>query len=187
MTLLVAGLLLWSYVHLFKRFSPTTYTRIHERFGESAIKGTTSILLIGAFVLMVFGYKAAPYIHVYSAPVWGVHLNNLLMLIAVFLLVASHAKGRVKYYLRHPMLIGTILWAAAHLLVNGDLASIVLFGWIAAWADLEIMMINVRDPVRVMPEGLTLRSDLVSLIVSILLFICIAILHGNIGPSPFPG
>ena len=89
-------------------------------------------------MLIVIGYRAAPFVAVYTPPAWTIHVNNLAMLGAVLLFGAGHPRGRVRTWLRHPMLTGVIIWALAHLLVNGDLASIVLFGGLGLWAAVSI-------------------------------------------------
>ena len=187
MLLLVSGLAVWWLVHLFKRFWPVAYANALSRWGEGRVKGLTSALLVVGFVMIVFGYKAAPYIHVYTPPLWATHLNNLLMVIALFLLVSSHGKGLVRVKMRHPMLMAAIIWSFAHLLVNGDLASIVLFAGIAAWADLEIMMINVRQGARPdRPVG-SLKGDAIAAAMTIPVFVIVVVIHGYVGPSPFAG
>lgn len=119
MTLLVLGLLLWSFVHLFKRLTPVRYQAVHDRIGENGVKGLTTLILIASFALMIFGYKSAPYIGMYYLPAWTLHFNYLFMAISILLLVSSYGKGMIKAKLRHPMLLAAIFWAAAHLLVNG--------------------------------------------------------------------
>ena len=186
MGLLVSGLLLWSFVHLFKRLAPVPYHALQDKIGVNGIKGLTTLLLFAAFMMLIFGYKAAPYIELYYLPDWSVHLNNLLMAISIFLLVSSYGTGMVKAKLRHPMLMAAIFWSGAHLLVNGDFASIILFAGIAGWADAEIMLINVRDT-SWKPAEASWKGDLISLAMTIPVFIIITILHGYLGPSPFPG
>ena len=102
----------------------------------SAGSGEVSVYLLGdwparlGIVLMVIGYRSAGFVPVYD-PMPGMgHANNTLMLISVFLFGVGGTKGTLYTRMRHPMLTGQILWSVAHLLVNGDLASIVLFGGI---------------------------------------------------------
>ncbi len=81
---------------------------------------------------MIVGYRAAPFAAVWTPPAWTVHLNNLLMLVAVAVFGMGMSKGRARAWLRHPMLTAVVIWAVAHLLVNGDLASILMFGGLGA-------------------------------------------------------
>ena len=88
---------------------------------------------------------------VYDPPAWGIHLNNLAMFFAVALMGAGQSKGHARAWLRHPMLTGVLVWAFAHLLVNGDAASLILFGWMAVWALASMALINAREPAWVRP------------------------------------
>ena len=102
--------------------------------------------LVLSLVLMVWGYRAAAFLPVYT-PLPGMgHLNNTLMLIAVFLFGVGGTKGGLYPRIRHPMLIGVVVWAVAHLLVNGDTPSFVLFGGIAVWALVSMALINRAGP-----------------------------------------
>ena len=85
-------------------------------------------------MLIIIGFRRAPVVPVYDPPPWAIHLNNLLMVVAVLLLGLGHSKSRARGWLRHPMLTAVVVWAVAHLLVNGDQASLVMFGWLGLWA-----------------------------------------------------
>ncbi len=129
MVLLILGLALWIGGHLFKRIAPARRAAMGERG-----KGVVGLVLLLSVVLMVIGYRGAPYVPVYD-PLPGMgHVNNTLMLLAVFLFGVGGTKGLLYPRMRHPMLWGTVIWAVAHLLVNGDLASVILFGGIGLWA-----------------------------------------------------
>lgn len=137
MTLLILGLLLWSVPHLLKRLAP----EVRAGWGDRA-KGPLSLAMVVGIVLMVIGYRAAE-----GAFFWGrtpmlAGINNLLMLISVYLFAAAGMKTALARKMRHPMLTGVILWSVAHLLVNGDVPSFVLFGGMAFWAVLTIVLVN---------------------------------------------
>ncbi len=186
MALMVFGLFLWSFVHLFKRLSPNRYMLVRDRIGENGVKGVTTLLLLVSLLCITFGYKTAPNISVYYPEMWLFHLNYMVMAIVLFLLISSFTNGKTKEKIRHPMLVATILWGVAHLMANGDLASIILFAAIAGWADAEIMAINVREgPRKNVPVG-NWKNDIVSLAMTAPVFIIVTILHGYIGPSPIP-
>ncbi|MEM1316615.1 MAG: NnrU family protein, partial [Pseudomonadota bacterium] len=125
---LILGLFLWWGTHLLPSAARSTRDGLVARIGEGPYKGVYSLLSLAAITLMVRGYRRAEFANVWYPPDWGVHLNNLLMLLAIGLFAASHSKGNAKRYVRHPQLLSVIVWAAAHLLVNGDQASVVLFG-----------------------------------------------------------
>jgi uncharacterized membrane protein len=182
MQILVLGLVLWIVSHLFKRLAPGPRARMGEMPGKMAV----TVLSLAALILMVIGYRRADVEPVYT-PLPGMgHLTDLLMLGALFLFGLSHSKGRLRARVRHPMLLSVIVWAVAHLLVNGDLASIVLFGGLGLWAAVSILLINAQGAwVRPAPGGL--RGDAIALAVAVVLYGLIAGIHIWLGYSPFLG
>ena len=90
----------------------------------------------------VIGYQQADFIEVWSPPRWTMHLNNLMMLLAVFLIGAKDAKSSAKHFIRHPMLAAVKVWALAHLLANGDVASVMLFGAFLAWGVFDLIAVK---------------------------------------------
>jgi uncharacterized membrane protein len=127
--LLVVGIGSWWAGHLFKRVLPG----LRQRMGERG-KGIAALLIVAGLVSMVIGYRGATLDFVYLPPAWGRHVNNAAMLVAVLLLGMGSSKGRMRAWLRHPMLTGVLVWAVAHLLVNGDRPSLLLFGSMGLWA-----------------------------------------------------
>lgn len=182
MNVLVLGLVLWVFAHLFKRLAPNARARLGVLPGKLAV----TVVSLAALALMVIGYRRAGGDPVY-VPLAGMgHLNNLVMLAAVFLAVTPAFRGVLRNRLRHPLLTGTMLWAVAHLLVNGDVASVVLFGGIGLWAVASVVLINAQEPWRRPPAG-SLRGDLAALAVATLVYGAIAGIHGWLGYSPFLG
>ena len=180
MVLLILGLILWSGSHLFKRLFPG----LRAAMGDAG-KAVVALASLAGLVLMVMGYRAAPYIELWSPPAFLTHVNNLLMLVAVFLLGVGKVRGVVRTRLRHPMLGSVKVWALAHLLVNGDVASIVLFGGLLAWAVISLILINKAVPVLVLADGGPMRNDLIYGVVSVLIYGIIAYVHTWLGVSPF--
>lgn len=182
MALLILGLLLWWGGHLFKRLAPD----MRASMGNAG-RGVVALVLVAGIVLMVLGYRGMEFIHVWAPPAFLVHINNLLVLMAIYMMSPAPKKGALLNGMRHPMLGGFKLWAAAHLLVNGDLASIILFGGLLAWAVAEVIVINRSEPEwQPGPKG-TLAKDGMFFLASIVLLAVIGYVHGLIGPSPFPG
>jgi len=186
MNTLIAGLALWTIAHFFKRLAPNMRAGMTAKMGNGA-KGVVALALLGAIVLMVSGYRAAPVETLYDLPSWALRVNNTLMLVAVALLGMGSSKGRARTWLRHPMLTGVLVWAAAHLLVNGDVASIVLFGGLALWAVAEMLVINMQEGPWQKPEAGPASGDVKWLVISAVVFVVIAGLHIWIGPNPFGG
>ncbi len=187
MTLLSIGVALWVLMHFFKRLAPSIRTSLYETLGAGPARGITALLILAALVLMVFGYRAAPVEPVYT-PIAGMgHLNNLLMIVAVILIGAGSSKGRMRSLMRHPMLTGAVVWAVAHLLVNGDQASILLFGGLGMWAMAEMALINLAEGPWERPEPGPVSGDIRLLVISAVLFAVIAGVHFWLGHSPFLG
>lgn len=121
--------------------------QIIESTGESIYKIAYAIVSVAGLALIVWGfaeYRATGWIDVWTPPKAFKHITVALMLPAVILVVASYIRGRIYATLKHPMLAGVKLWAVAHLLANGDLGSIILFGSILAWAVLDRISLKRR-------------------------------------------
>ena len=108
------------------------------------------------------------------------------MLGAVFLYGMSATTGRLRGKMRHPQLTAVKVWAVAHLLVNGDLASIVLFGSMLAWAVVEVIVIN-RSETWDRPKPGPAKKDLVLVIITLVMFVVITAIHSWLGVNPFGG
>ncbi|QQA42444.1 NnrU family protein [Pelagovum pacificum] len=179
---LILGVALWWAAHLLKRLAPG----LRARLGADRGKGVVALALVVSIVLMVIGYRSAD-----GAFFWGrspamVGINNLLILIAFYLFAASGAKTRVTKLIRHPQLIAFSLWCVAHLLVNGDTPSFVLFGGLLIWALVEIALINRREPGWTPPaHDIPIRKEFTSVIATIVVFVVVGLLHGWLGPRPF--
>jgi uncharacterized membrane protein len=180
MTLLVLGVALWIGAHLFKRLAPGPRARLGD-----AGRGLVAVLLLVSVVLMVWGFRAADFVPVYAVPSWGGHLNNLLMLVAFVIFGAGMAKGVLWTKLRHPMLTGFALWAFAHLLANGDLASLILFGGLGLWALASILLINAQQPGWVPPARGAPRRDLFLVLIALAMYALVAGVHIWLGHNPF--
>lgn len=179
MTLLVLGLLLWSGAHLLKRVAPDARARMGD-----AGKGLVALLLVVSIVAMVVGYRSAEFVPVYDPPPFLTHVNNLLMVVAFYLFGVGAAKGTTAGWLRHPQLTAVKTWATAHLLVNGDMASILLFGGLGAWAVVEVIVINRSQPWD-RPAGVSIRGDVKALGIGLVLLVAAAAVHLWLGVNPF--
>jgi uncharacterized membrane protein len=119
---------------------------LRARLGEGGYKGLYSIIALIGLALVIYGfgqYRASGLINVWSPPVWTRHLSLLLML-PVFILLFAMRSGAIKKAVKHPMLLAVKLWASAHLLANGDLGSMLLFGSFLAWAVMARISIKRR-------------------------------------------
>jgi uncharacterized membrane protein len=145
MTLLLCGVLLFTLVHLVPSLGVALRTRCVNRLGENGYKAGFSLLLVASFALMILGWRSAQPTYLYAPPAGLRPVALALMVIAFILLAASSLKTRIKRWIRHPQLTGVALWAAAHLLLNGDSRSLLLFGGLGAWAVVSMFAINRRD------------------------------------------
>lgn len=141
MTLLILGLALWAVAHVFKRVAPGPRAAMGP-----AGKGAVALAIVASVVLMIFGYRGAETVDLWYPPTWLTHVNNLLMFLAFFFYAADGMKAGFVARMRHPQLTGFKTWAIAHLLVNGDLASVILFGGLLAWAVVTVIVINRSQP-----------------------------------------
>lgn len=186
MTILILGLALWVLAHFFKRLSPGGRSGLAARFGDGPAKGIVAALIALSLILMIWGYRTGDWTAVYTPPTWGVHLNNLLMFAAIALFGMGSSKGRARSWLRHPMLTGVVVWAVAHLLVNGDAQSVVLFGGLGLWAIAEMVVINRTAGPWVRPEPGPVKGDIRLLVIALVLYGVIAAIHTWLGYWPFP-
>ncbi|MBR2656376.1 NnrU family protein [Yoonia sp.] len=180
MTTLILGLILWSGVHFWKRLAPDS----RERMGDKG-KLVVTIGAVLGIVLMVIGYRAAE-----GAVYWGrspamTGINNLLMLFAVYLYAASGAKTRITRKIRHPQLTAVKIWAVAHLLVNGDVPSFVLFGGLLAWAVVEVILINRANRAWTPPPVAPMKKEITAIVATVVVFAIIAAVHAWLGYNPF--
>jgi uncharacterized membrane protein len=171
---LILGLLLFFAIHLVPT-SPSLRDGLVERFGASAYKIGFSVLSLVGFVLIVLGYHKLQLMPgknpvLWDPPTWTRHIAFLLMVPAMILLVATFVPSRIRTAAKHPMLAAIKFWALAHLLVNGDLGSLVLFGSFLAFAVYDRISVKHRaavGPALVSPGPF---NDVVVVVVGLVLF-----------------
>jgi uncharacterized membrane protein len=147
--ILVAGLMLFLAPHVFTALREQR-AGVVERIGENAYKIAYSIVSLAGLILIFYGYsqyRATGWVNVWYPPAWTRHVAVLLVWPAIICLVATYFPGRIKTTLKHPTLVGLKLWALAHLIANGDLGSMVLFGALLAYAVFDRISLKHRtDP-----------------------------------------
>jgi uncharacterized membrane protein len=145
MTLLLIGLLLFCGVHLVPSLAPGLRASWFEKMGEGGYKGSYSLLLLGGIVMMVLGWRSTLPTSVYL-PSPELRLPAVALVIVAFLmLVVGSRNSRIRQWVRHPQLTGVLLWALAHLMLNGDSRSVLLFCGLALWSFVEILAISKRE------------------------------------------
>jgi uncharacterized membrane protein len=190
MTYLIIGLALFFGSHSIAIVAPTWRDRIAARLGEGPWKGLYSLISIGGFVLLLWGYGQTRHdpVILYTSPSWLRYVTAILMLPVFPLLLAAYLPGRIKTAMKHPMLAATKFWAFAHLLVNGALGDVLLFGSFLAWAVADRISLKRRAqrPIQTAPPSKF--NDAIAVVAGLILYIVFIMwLHVRwIGVSPLP-
>ncbi|MFC3194617.1 NnrU family protein [Marinicella sediminis] len=177
MTLIFAGLLLWTLVHWTPALFPGIKTRWKNTLGPGAYQGSFALLIISALVLIVLGWRSTPPEHVYQPMLSWRHPAMGLVVVGFILMGAANYASRLKAWLRHPQLTGFMLWATAHLLLNGDHKSVLVFSWMLLWAGSEILLINRRDGRWQAPEVVSWPKEILGVLVSLGVVALVVWLH----------
>ena len=185
MTLLILGLILWIVVHLMKRLAPGLRAGLNTRYGEARARGIVTGLILLSVAAMTVGYKQSELTHLYDSPSWARPVNNLLVLIAFILAGMGNSRGKLRAAMRHPMLTAMVVWAIAHLLMNGDVPSVVLFGGLGLWAIISMLVINAQEGPWQRPEPGPISGDIKLVVIGTVIFSIVAGLHILLGPNPF--
>jgi len=146
MTILILGLLLFLGIHSIRIVAEPARQGMVERMGLWGYKGVYSVIALVGLVLIIVGYGQARLdpVVLYQPPQFLRHLSMLLMLIVFPGLLAAYFPGRIQDVLKHPMLVAVKAWAIAHLLVNGTLADVLLFGGFLVWAVFDRISVKRR-------------------------------------------
>lgn len=191
MALLIAGLVLFLGIHSTGIFAPAWRAKMQASLGLNGWKAVYSVVSILGFVMIIWGYGAARMdpVWIWFPPVWVRHLAVLLTVPSFILLAAAYVSGsNIKARLGHPMLAAVKIWALAHLLANGSLADILLFGGFLAWAIAGFAILRRRDRAAGLVRSGNLRGDLIAVVAGIVAWAVFAMfLHTLlIGVSPLP-
>ncbi|ENO93743.1 hypothetical protein C662_06307 [Thauera sp. 28] len=191
MTVLIIGLVLFLCTHSARIVAEDNRAQYIAHYGAAKWKLAYSIVSVIGLVLIVWGYAQARYdpVYLWFPPVWTRHLAALLLLPAFILLVATYLPGtRMKSALGHPMSAGVKLWALAHLISNGTLADVLLFGSFLVWSIAAFASARKRDRAHgvVRADGALGRDALAVLIGAGVWFVFARYLHAWLfGVAPF--
>jgi uncharacterized membrane protein len=190
MVKLIVGLLIFFGVHSIAIVAAGWRGRAISRVGPTVWKGLYSVASLIGFVLIVGGYAQARLdpVVLYQPPVWLRHVTALLMLPVFPLLLAAYLPGRIKAAVKHPMLAATKAWALSHLLSNGMLADVLLFGGFLAWAVIDRISAGKRPQAVIRGAPLPMRNDVIAVVGGLLIYaLFVAWAHVQLfGVAPLP-
>jgi uncharacterized membrane protein len=170
-TILIAGLILFIGSHSIRMAAPGLRDAAIARMGEGGYKGLYSIVALIGFVLIVWGFgrTAAEPDFLYAPPFWLRHVTELLVLVALILAVASVLPpSHISTLAGQPLVIGTAIWAVAHLFVNGAVGTTVLFGVFLVWALIDWIAQRARPAVAKSPPSW--RSDIIAVVAGVVIY-----------------
>jgi uncharacterized membrane protein len=178
LAILVAGLVVFIGAHVFVTMRDQRAALI-GRIGEGPYKGLLALASIIGLILIGYGfgeYRATDWIDVWYPPRWTFYITELLMWPASIFVVAAYIRGNIWRTLKHPMLVGVKTWAVAHLISNGDLGSILLFGSFLLWAGYDRMTLKHRADAGAptIPAG-GHRNDIIALVVGTVLYVVLGL------------
>ncbi len=171
MAVLIAGLVVFLGAHSIAIFAPQLRSRALASWGEPAWKAGYAVVSLVGFVLIVYGFGLARQspVLLYTSPSWMRHGTFLFMLPVFPLILAAYLPGRIKTALKHPMLAAVKFWAFGHLLANGMLADVLLFGGFLAWAVMDRISLKRRaQPIRTAPAGRF--NDVIAVVLGLALY-----------------
>jgi uncharacterized membrane protein len=168
LAIMIVGLAVFLGSHTLVTLRPQRAALI-ARLGEGPYKGFFALASLVGILLIGYGfglYRAGGYINIWMPPRWTRHVTELLVWPAIIAIVAAYVPGEIKRVLKHPMLVGVKLWAFAHLISNGDLGSIILFGAILAWAVFDRISLKRRRDAGAPPFPVGgRRNDVIAVVV----------------------
>lgn len=176
MLLLVIGLVLFLGIHSLAMIAPAGRSKLIARFGPTGYRIGYGLIALAGFVLIIYGYgqaRLSPTV-LYQSPQWLQHVNMLLMLLVFPALLAAYLPGRIQKMLKHPMLIAVKAWALAHLLVNGTLAAVLLFGGFLVWAIADRISLNRRKPRKIPQLPGSNFNDIIAVVAGLGIYVAFA-------------
>ena len=175
MTILFSGLFLFFGIHTVPMF-PSFKGSLQSRFGAMRFKGIYSLCALAGLALIIVGMSRAEFRPVFVPPSWSPLIAGLAMPVSFCLLVAAQMPNNFRRVIRDPMLTGVLIWAAVHLLANGDLASILLFGLFGAYSIIDLISVNRRAAAET-PARQPLTKDALVLVIGFAAFLLVRYFH----------
>ena len=177
MTLFLLGLIVFFGAHLFTAFARGPRAGLIAKLGAGPYKGLYSLVSLAGFILIIVGWRTADASILYATPAWTRHVTYILVLIAFIVLASAYVPaGKIAAAVKHPMLAGVKLWAFAHLLVNGEVRSVLLFGAFLAYAVIDRIAVKKRGEAG--RAAGPVKNDIIAVAAGVLAFAAVA-LYGH--------
>ncbi|NKB61789.1 MAG: NnrU family protein [Gammaproteobacteria bacterium] len=182
MNILIFGLIIFIGIHLVPCI-PSFKSSLVGKMGANGYKGMFSILSFLSLGLIIYGFGAAEFVPVYDPPHWGRYFAMIAMIPVLILLPAANMPTNIKRFIRHPMLLGVVLWAVAHLCANGDQASMILFGALGVYGVFGIWSANSRGATT-STEVVSLKKDMIVIVAGLVVYAVLIYFHGTLFGAP---
>ena len=183
MGMLIIGLVIFVALHLIPCV-PALRGALVSGLGANKYRGVFSLASIAGLVLIVWGFSNAEFQPVYNPPGWGRSLAFILVPLALILFASAKMPTHIRAFVRHPMILGLLLWAIAHLAANGDLRSLLLFGTLGVYAVIATMSSFTRDDNQSPDYSPRWAMDGVAVVLGVIVSGLIAKFHGNLFGMP---
>ncbi len=174
MNLLILGIIIFFSIHLVPIF-PIKNILIN-RLGENKYKGLFSLIALVGLLVIIYGYKNADFYLIWDSFPYSKEIALALMPISIVLIAATNIQTNIKRFIKHPMLIGILIWSIVHLFANGDLRSIILFSSFGVYALINIVfskkVLIIKDT-----KNFTLTKDILVIIIGLVTYIIILHFH----------
>jgi uncharacterized membrane protein len=183
-TLLILGMCLWAAVHLIPSVGQGLRQGIVDKLGFNAYRGLFTLAILSALAMIVFGWRSSQPSSVYL-PIEALRPVALALMALAFICIGATQRAcRVSRLVRHPQLTGVFIWSISHLLSNGDSRSLVLFGGMALWTVLEMILISKREGAWVKPEAPSWGKECVGIVISLVVMAAFMFAHPWIAGVP---
>jgi len=177
MNLLILGIIIFFSIHLVPIF-PLKNILIN-RLGKNKYKGLFSLIALVGFLMIIYSYSRTDFYPIWNPLPYSKEIALLLMPISIILLVAANIQTNIKKFIKHPMLIGILIWSFVHLIANGDLRSIILFASFGVYALIDIIFSN-KVLTTNNTANYTLTKDIIVVIIGLLVYAIIVYFHQHI-------
>jgi uncharacterized membrane protein len=181
MNLLILGIIIFFSIHLVP-ISPLKNILIN-RLGENKYRGLFSLIALVGLIIIIYGFNRADFYPIWNPLLISNKIALALMPISIVLIAASNMQTNIKRFIKHPMLIGIIIWSSVHLIANGDLRSVILFASFGVYALIDIIF-SKKVLTTNNTKNYTLTKDIIVVVIGIFFYFIIVHFHEYIAGVP---